>query len=267
MSGLAKQLADFRTAHPPAALSHGGVEWRYVRGGTAGPPILLLTGALGLADLGFVTQSRLERHHRIVAPNYPNITSARELLDGLLRILDAEGVNRAHLVGGSFGGLIAQRLSQYAPSRVASIALTHTGVAEAAGASPLALAMVRRIPARWMMSLMTKRLRGFLAGADPEWFGLFDQEIRSMDHGAMLARLALGASLARWRDGTVWAGPTLIVESDDDPAVRPAQRAALRARYPQAQVVTFAKTGHLTPILDPDGYCGRVIAFLAGVVT
>jgi pyruvate dehydrogenase E2 component (dihydrolipoyllysine-residue acetyltransferase) len=49
--------------------------------------------------------------------------SAEELGAAVLEVMDAEGIERAHLVGHSLGGLIAATLAATAPDRVASLAL------------------------------------------------------------------------------------------------------------------------------------------------
>ncbi|MFT4284488.1 MAG: alpha/beta fold hydrolase, partial [Protaetiibacter sp.] len=50
----------------------------------------------------------------------------RDLGDDVLRVLDAEGVRRAHLVGHSMGGMIAQVVAIEHPDRVASLSLLAT---------------------------------------------------------------------------------------------------------------------------------------------
>jgi pimeloyl-ACP methyl ester carboxylesterase len=58
------------------------------------------------------------------------------------------------------------------------------------------------------------------------------------------------------------AGKILIIESDDDPAVRAPERAHLRAMVPGAEVRTFQGTGHITALVQPDEFVSAVEGFL-----
>jgi pimeloyl-ACP methyl ester carboxylesterase len=58
-------------------------------------------------------------------------------------------------------------------------------------------------------------------------------------------------------------GKILIIESDDDPAIRAPERAHLRAMYPDAKVRTFHGTGHITALVKPEEFASAVDDFLA----
>jgi pimeloyl-ACP methyl ester carboxylesterase len=58
------------------------------------------------------------------------------------------------------------------------------------------------------------------------------------------------------------AGKILIIESDDDPAVRAPERAHLRAMYPSGEVRTFRGTGHVTALVQPGEFVSAVNDFL-----
>jgi pimeloyl-ACP methyl ester carboxylesterase len=59
------------------------------------------------------------------------------------------------------------------------------------------------------------------------------------------------------------AGKILIIESDDDPAIRAPERAHLRAMYPGAEVRTFHRTGHVTALVQPEEFVRAVKDFLS----
>jgi len=258
---LADQLAAFRAAHPPRTFTHRGVAWRYYRGGTAQPTLVLLTGVLGIAELGFQVQTLLEQRHTVIAADYPDLAAGPALIDGLIAIIDREKIGRAVWQGGSFGGLILQRLVEQAPDRVAGMVLSHTGLVTAGRAPQWALRLLEILPDRWVEGLLRRRLRGLLVGAPDFWLQWFDRAIGAFDRDAIIRRVQLSNSLARMPPGPAWTGPTLIVESDNDPAVRPAARAALRAAFPHARVHTFEGTGHAAAILDPQGTAKVVAEF------
>jgi len=107
-------------------------EWHGVESGT---PVVLVMG-LGGDSTGWPFQlAALAPHRRVLvfdnrgagrsdAPDIPY--TSRSMADDLLALLDALGVERAHLVGLSLGGTIAQEAVLAAPARVASLQLHST---------------------------------------------------------------------------------------------------------------------------------------------
>jgi hypothetical protein len=47
---LEHELSEFRASHPARRLVHRGKDWRYYAAGQSGEAVLLLGGALGLAQ-------------------------------------------------------------------------------------------------------------------------------------------------------------------------------------------------------------------------
>jgi pimeloyl-ACP methyl ester carboxylesterase len=83
----------------------------------------------------------------------------------------------------------------------------------------------------------------------------------------LLSRVALSVDFNRREsyapaDSADWPGRVLIVESDDDPMIPPAERRRLRETYPRAFVCTFPGAGHLIPLLRLEELVGLVKAFL-----
>ncbi|WP_277210635.1 alpha/beta fold hydrolase [Isoptericola croceus] len=113
----------------------------YQDAGDGAAPAILLVGGLGSsmdwwpADLcaELVASGRrvLRYDHRdtgrstLSAPGKPDYTD-RDLAHDALRVLDASGVEHAHLVGLSMGGAFVQRLAIERPDRVASVTLVAT---------------------------------------------------------------------------------------------------------------------------------------------
>lgn len=248
------------------------MEWRYLRGGpeaTGGGArtVLLLGGALGIAEFGFPLIEALEREFRVIAPDYPPLASAAATVDGLVRILDAERLGRVAVHGGSFGGLLAQVLARRAPGRVGALVLSHTSAPQGPGAAAaMSLRMLGLLPARAIRALLDRRLGQMMDAADPFYHEAFRAGLARLAKRDLMARLRLAADLQSSRfaaaelDG--FSGRTLILESDDDPMIAEAARSALRDLHPGAEVHQFHGTGHLSTILRPEEYNERVIRFL-----
>lgn len=264
---LERQLAEFRAGHAPRHVSRGGLEWTYYAGGSGDQTILRLTGALGVAEFAFQQARLLEPRVRVLTPDYPAVGSLPEMVDGLVAILDAEGVQHAHVSGGSFGGLLAQVLVRKAPERVASLILSHTGAPDGRRRRA-ALALVSAMPIGVLRRLLKARLGRTLDAADPFWQRYFARAISEMAKADIVSRIRLQAEFgeARWSpdDLARWPGRVLLIEGDDDPLFPAAARERVRALYPTAQVYRFRGTGHAAAVLRPEEYCEVVTKFVLG---
>jgi pimeloyl-ACP methyl ester carboxylesterase len=263
---LERELAEFRAGHAPKRLTHRGIEWRYFAGGRGDQVVLRLSGALGLAEFAFQQIRLFEPRFRVITPDYPAVRSLAEMTDGLIAILDAERIERAHVIGGSFGGLLAQVLVRRAPERVASLVLSHTGAPDGKRRG-VATAIVAAMPQPLLRGLLKSRLGRTLDAADMFWRRYFDRAIGEMTKADILSRVRLQAEFAGqagWGpdDFAGWPGRVLLIEGEDDPLFPPAARARLRALYPGAEVHRFRGTGHAAAVLKPAEYAEVVTRFL-----
>jgi pimeloyl-ACP methyl ester carboxylesterase len=122
------------TLHRTVLPDGSSLAWRRV-GRVGGPPVLLLQG-YGTPGSGWaVALAALARQFDCLVPDLrgtgrsgpvrPRLTGAA-LADDALRLLDDAGVERAHVVGNSLGGAVAQSLTVAAPDRVRSLSLLAT---------------------------------------------------------------------------------------------------------------------------------------------
>lgn len=107
------RLLHFRAAHPyrratiNGANAHKRHPWEYIDAGRGNVVILLLPGALGLAEASWQTIAHLAARPgiRVISPSYaPTVTTMAEMVNGIAGILDHEGVGQARVMGGSAGG-------------------------------------------------------------------------------------------------------------------------------------------------------------------
>ncbi len=95
----------------------------------SGPPVLLLHAGVADRRMWRPQAAALARNHRVVAPDLagfgetPLQPGPFSYAADLVTLLDGLGIERADVVGSSFGGRVAMELTHEAPSRVASLVL------------------------------------------------------------------------------------------------------------------------------------------------
>src|SRR3990172_1352934 len=109
---------DFRQRHPPQHLAVNGVDWEYLALGEGDRTILFLHGLAGAFDIWWQQIEALKDRYRVISPTYPAVSCLQELAQGMLAILDEQGVNKAAVVGSSLGGYLAQYMVAVFPERV-----------------------------------------------------------------------------------------------------------------------------------------------------
>jgi pimeloyl-ACP methyl ester carboxylesterase len=118
----------FRAEHPLHKTEHRGVTWEYQACGRGRSGLLILGGELMFGDSHHRLITQLEDGFRVIAPSYPAVRSVESLLDGLLAILDREGMASASIYGHGFGAGLAHALVRRAPARVDALALSGFGL-------------------------------------------------------------------------------------------------------------------------------------------
>ena len=272
-----EELREFQASHPLKHITVAGVGWDYIVGGEGEEALLLLPGGAMVGEAGFTRIPAFEDRYQVIAPGYPSVSTAAQLLDGLAGLLEAEGVQAAHVLGPSYGGLVAQCFVRRHPERVRSLTLANTAVPPRWALWParLFLVLMPLVPLAWLRAHRERTLARAFSGVPsvpPE-----DQAFwRDYQHG-LVSRLTkknlrsmyrLGVDLMqRFRfapgDLASWPGRVLILESDED-VVTPEQRAELRRTYPQARVHTFRGAGHTPWMSHKEEYLSVVNEFLDG---
>ena len=203
--------------------------------------------------------------------DYPGaIVDLSPLVEGLDGALDALGVTCAHVVGGSYSGLVGQFLAAAHPARVASLLLSNTGAPDPAYAARWRLAAYLSSPLseRLAHTAMRATIRLFLPGNAPVqrfWRDYFAAAIPSLAKQAMVARLRLTAEMNAAGcelSHHPYRGPVLIVDAAEDALVPTRQRTALRALYPHASCAALADKGHVGSLDDAPAYIALYTEFL-----
>ncbi len=275
------QLKNFRLTHRYKQLPVGSLTWDYISCGQGEQALLLLPGALSTGESTFSLIMSLENQYRIIAPSYALSLTMTGLCDGISRILEAERIRRIHVLGGSYGGFVAQCFVRKYPDRTQSLVLSHTAVFQPKYIKSLQIVakLIPFFPQRLFVSALRFRLNKILlstlrSARHPEaefWRAYLDEAIATnllkdvfIHQNKCLLDCAQNFQFTA-EDLIGWPGRILIVESDDDPAISERDREELNRIYPQAQVHTFHKTGHASSIIKREEYVSVIKAFLRSV--
>jgi pimeloyl-ACP methyl ester carboxylesterase len=267
---------DFVPTIPNKELDVGGTRWRYIACGQGGKALLFLPGGFLAADMYFHAVLALEETHRIIVPDSYTLQGTFDMDDvcrAIVRILDAEGVDKATAIGLSAGGGIAQYFIQEYPQWVEHLVLSHCGILErdpeAEGRLKKMLALVKILPLFVTRRIVMKMTAGHVPPSSTwvEFHNVFFREASSRITKTMFVRFLEGSIAVR--RGFVfepevlesWAGETLILASKDDQAAY-ASLGKLQARYPRAQTHLFEEGGHHTFMFFPEAYTAVLMEFV-----
>lgn len=191
----------------------------------------------------------------------------------IVGLLDHLGVQRAHLVGMSMGGMIAQTVAARYPSRAASLAsiFSTTGSTRVGQPALSTRRLLAKPAARTREDFITRHVdlmrhiagRGFpldKAAAVDYAAGAWERGPGPVA-GACVARqinaiLKSGDRTAELRHVTA---PTVVIHGDRDLIVHPSGGLATAAAISQAHHVTVAGMGHDIA----DGVIGRIVALIS----
>jgi 3-oxoadipate enol-lactonase len=262
----------------------GALRIAYERRGTMHwrRPWLVLIQGMGLDRLGWEpVLCKLRRSFRLVlvdnrGSGHSDRPAGRfgvaDMAEDIVAVLDAAGIRRAHVMGASLGGMVAQELAIRHPERVDGLVLACTApgwpfaypmpaasVRLIAKTAPMTAEATRRRHTENALSARTVRQRPELVlrllqlqGSQPE------------DRKALSAQAAAGARYAgRLRQARIRAR-TLVLHGGADTVVDPRNGRLLADRIPGARLVTFPELGHLLFWEDPDGFAEAVTSFLLG---
>jgi pimeloyl-ACP methyl ester carboxylesterase len=273
----AEELGKFRAfckTYPYRSITHDGKEWPYLASAGGGVPLLILSGALTHPDISWQSIAHFGETHRIVVPAYPAVGTMDELCDGIAAVLRHEGVDRADVMGGSYGGFVGQVFVRRHPGLTRSLVLSHTVAPDPTGIDSTrrmlkALSLFPTFALRWTLG----RMLGKLMPADsssPAMLLMLAMFHEVMGHhlakadflGIMDRTLDFYDRVWTAEDLAGWPGNILLVLADDDPASPERVRNALQTLYPRAERKLFHGTGHTTAVSDRDGYQSVMDEFL-----
>ena len=243
-------------------------------------PWLVLIQGLGFDRTGWAPVIRpLRRRFRLVLID--NRGSGRSGTDGrdfgvpdlaqdVTAVLDSSRIARAHVLGVSLGGMVAQEFAIEQPQRVGRLVLACTTPGWPY-AYPMPQASVRRMTSAAGLpveaaqrSLVENALSPATLEQQP---ALVDRIVRNQagrltDPAAWQALAHAGATYSGGMRQSQITAPTLVMYGEADAVVDPRNSRLLASRIPDSRLAAFPGLGHLFFWEDPAGFAEAVTSFL-----
>jgi pimeloyl-ACP methyl ester carboxylesterase len=239
-----------------------------------GAPVLLVQG-LGYARWGWdPVVPGLAEHFRVLTFDNRGIGesdkpagpyTAREMAEDALQVLDEAGLERAHVVGSSLGGMIAQEVAAAAPDRVDKLVLCSTtpGGPDGLPMPEVTVRLIAEAPALAPQDALRRFVENAVSVDAPSELvdEIYARRLANPpDPAGWQAQAAAGTTFPGV-DGSITA-PTLIVHGTDDNVVDFRNAELLAARIPGARVELVPGGGHLFFWEQPDTFVRIVSEFL-----
>jgi len=243
----------------------------------AGDPILLIMGLGYPSCMWYRARPKLAAQYRTIALDNRGVGQSEMppgpypvalMASDVLAVLDAAGVESAHVYGISMGGMIAQEFAFQNPKRVRSLILgcTACGGPLAVRAKPEANQMLMSrakmtaeqaaeaaIPFVYDPGTPREKIDEDLAVRRP-WFP------RSEAYSAQLQGILAWESYSRLDQITA---PTLVIHGENDLLVPPGNGELIAKRIPGAKLVLIPHAGHIYTTDQPQASHQAVSDFLA----
>jgi pimeloyl-ACP methyl ester carboxylesterase len=259
-----------------------GNDWLAVHERGEGEPVVLLHSGGFSARQWRKLGDALSNTHRVLAPDLLGYGASspwpvgapfhlRQDLAALEAMLDSVPAP-AHLVGHSYGGLLALKLALSRPRQVRSLALFE----------PVAFAVLDEpsdADARASIHLVQHDYRAGAEGADDAWLGAFVDwwngpgawtslaedaraSFRAVGWKVFQEVLSIGADATPRATFATIGAPTLLLSGERTPATERRVVEKLAATLPHAELKVFAEMGHMGPITHAAIVNGAIAAHI-----
>jgi pimeloyl-ACP methyl ester carboxylesterase len=245
-----------------------------------GPPLVMIMGLGGDATWWERQVGPFAMRHKVIlvenrgvgaSDKPPGPYTTQMMAADTLAVMDDAGAPRAHVLGISMGGMIAQELALAAQERVASLTLAATyakpdqAIRKSAGASPVPENFGGADAKQMFKMLMAMVLTPEFIKREKEWLKANFQ--RTLENGTTMDHFKAHVHAVMHHDTTDRLAslrvPTLVVTGDQDLLVPPHHSDLLASLIPDARLVKIPGGTHGFNVEMPDAFNDVVLSFLS----
>ncbi len=256
-----------------------GISINYTLDGPAGAPVVAMSNSLA-TNLGMwePTLPALTREFRVLrydtrghgATDAPRgAYTLDQLADDALALLRALGIQRAHWVGLSLGGMIGQTLALKAPEALISLSLCDTSSRLPADAKPMWDERIRTAEAKGMEALVDSTLtRWFTAPFREKKKDVVDRVatmIRTTPVAGYVGCCQAISALNLTDRLSAIKLPTVVIVGEDDPGTPVAASRVIADNIKGARLEIIPAAAHLSNMEQPEAFNRALSGFLAKV--
>ncbi len=282
-------IDKFIQDHPVQNIIVGGKERKYIVGGTGNTTLLVFPGSGqdGLSCFDLV--DKFEKSYKVIAIYYDNLRSLQEFYNYINVILEKEKTKTLYIYGLSLGGFLAQHYVRKFESKVSKLILSHTS-------STKSKTVIRKvvipgkilhfflpiIPINLFRNFLIK-IGGRVQSGQKDVKKLYEKystkenlerriqhfnktgfNFLTRDYLESIYHMGIDMEKNEKKftsnDLSDWKGKILIIRTDNDPLAQ--DNGIFKIYYPTAEVITYTKTGHLTPFVRFEEMTTEIQKFL-----
>jgi pimeloyl-ACP methyl ester carboxylesterase len=269
-------LDEFIVNHPYKDIVINNIKRNYLVGGTGNTALVIFPGggqdALSCYDL----IDAFENKYKVISINYDHLRNLQEFYDYVNAILSKEHIQKLTIYGLSIGGFLAQHYLRNYKERISKVIISHAGttksktiITKVAIPGKILHFFLPIIPVSLFRKFLTS-IGGKIQSGQKNVKSLYKNYStkKNYDNRVLLLEKSgfnfltrdylesiyhLGIDMQqkekkfRQNDLKDWKGKILILRTDNDPLAQ--DDGMFKVYYPQANVITFTETGHLTPFV------------------
>ncbi|KJS31483.1 MAG: hypothetical protein VR64_11900 [Desulfatitalea sp. BRH_c12] len=248
----------------------------------AGEPLIMIRGLGSNADHWYAQVPDLSGHYRVITFDNRGIGrssdsgepfSIQDLAQDTVDLMDALAIERAHVLGVSLGGMIAQEIAIAYPQRVMGLILvaTHCGGEHMVNAAEEVTEKIRRMVFEGSVAARAEAAEAFFAPRT-----MLERPQVVEEYAAVSTKYPPGTDILKRQWHAVSnhdtydrlhriAAATLVLTGAEDVLIPPANATRLSERIPRANLRVIAGGGHQILIEQPVACNEAILAFLRKV--
>jgi len=245
----------------------------------SGYPLILIRGLSSNADHWYCQIPAFSPHYSVVVfdnrgigrsdiPDSPFTIST--MADDTIGLMDSLGFRRAHILGISMGGMIAQEIALKHGRRVNGLILscTHCGGKQAIPPDPAVIRDLSGSLFGGTEEAVQKALRCLFSERtiqqNPSVVQRYGKVSKRFPpaHQTLINQLKAIQGHDTWEDLVKLQNPALVIAGNEDVLVPPENSKILAERIPNARLQVIEGGGHQFLIEEPDAFNNAVLEFL-----